>query len=103
MSTLSQRRSLSKAGARAIDARIAEANAAIAAQKAEVAAAHRANQAAKYAPVAFTEAELQAARLIRKGRSWFTVVRVNVKSVTVEDFGRFTMLVPRDKVLEVRS
>lgn len=103
MNTLGQRRAFAKAGAASIDARIAEAQAELKAVAAVEATQRKAAHAARTAPVAYTEAELHAARAIRTSFGWCVVVRVNAKSVTVKDVGTFTMLVARSKVLEVRA
>ncbi len=56
----------------------------------------------KRKPIAFTEAELAAARVIRSELGWEIVVRVNGSTVTV-GAGVSQARVPFEKVLEVRA
>lgn len=77
--------------------------------KAEVKAAQDADQAGRAAayaertkPIPFTREELQAARAIRTAYGWHRVIRVNAKTVTVDDdFGYYR--VPEKNILEVRT
>ena len=59
--------------------------------------------ASKYAPVPFTDEELKAARAIRVGHSWYKVMRVNEKSVTVPSGYSWNDRISIDKVDEVYS
>ncbi|AOY72071.1 hypothetical protein ARZXY2_2541 [Arthrobacter sp. ZXY-2] len=56
----------------------------------------------KRKPIAFSEAELRAARVIRSEVGWEVVSRVNGATVTV-GHGTTTARVPFEKVLEVRA
>lgn len=55
------------------------------------------------APVPFTRAELEAARVIRTVEGWHRVARVHALSVTVKTGHTFTTRFPLAQVLEVRS
>ncbi|MFJ4286620.1 hypothetical protein ACIPY0_13360 [Paenarthrobacter nicotinovorans] len=56
----------------------------------------------KRKPIAFTESELRAARVVRSEVGWEVVARVNGTTVTV-GHGTTTARVPFEKVLEVRA
>lgn len=84
---------------RSIDEGKAEAKAAEDMERAERIAAYN----AKYAPVPFTDEELKAARAIRVGHSWYKVMRVNAKSVTVPSGYSWNDRIDISKVDEVYS
>jgi len=84
---------------RSIDEAKAEAKASEEAERAESIAAYN----AKYAPVPFTNEELKAARAVRVGNSWYKVMRVNEKSVTVPSGYSWNDRISIDKVDEVYS
>ena len=84
---------------RSIDDAKAEVKAGEEAERAERIAAY----AAKYAPVPFTDEELKAARAIRVGNSFYKVIRVNEKSVTVPSDYSWNYRISIDKVDEVYS
>jgi len=84
---------------RRIDEAKAEMKAGEEAERTERIAAY----ATKYAPVPFTDEELKAARAIRVGHSWYKVMRVNAKSVTVPSGYSWNDRISIDKVDEVYS
>ena len=102
MITYSQRASMARSGALALDATIAQAMAKVAAHEAAERSAAIAAYKIAYAPVAYTPEQLKAATVIRTSSGWHRVVKVNAKSVTVETGYSWTERHTLDKVLEVR-
>lgn len=103
MLTYSERKTFAQHGAKALDATVAEAVAAVAAERKAEYAASVAKFDARNKATPFTEDEYKAARAVRDMLGWHKVVRVNAKSVTVETGYSWTDRIDRAKVLEVRS
>jgi hypothetical protein len=107
MLNLSQRRSFNVNGGREIhriiDGVKAEEAAKAAEHQAEITAARAAARAAEKARPKLTTEDVRGARFVRTDLGWHKVVRVNVKSVTVETAYSWTDRYPLAKVLEVRA
>ncbi len=95
--TRSAYRARAAATERSIDAGVADAKAAKAAEADQNAAAY----AERTKPVPFTRKDLEVARAVRTHYGWHRVIRVNTATVTVNgDFGDYR--VPEKNILEVR-
>ena len=102
MPTYSERKSFARKGAAAINATVAAAVAAVAAEVADGHSAARAEYARRTAPVEFTPAQLSTAIAIRTSSGWHRVVKVNAKSVSVETGYSWTDRYALGQILEVR-
>lgn len=103
MLTYSQRKSHRETGSKAIQATVQAAVEAVSAQQEAERAESRAVYAERHAAVPYTREQLDAATRIRTLTGWHKVVRVNVKTVTVETEYSWNDRWPIAKILEVRT
>jgi hypothetical protein len=57
---------------------------------------------ARNTPIAFTEEQYKAAKVVRDSLGWHKVAKVNAKSVSVETGYSWTDRIAREKIIEVR-
>lgn len=103
MNTYSQRKTFVREGARDLNNTINQAQEALTAQQEAQYAENRAEYAKRHAAVPFSLEQLAAATHVRSYMGWHKVVKVNVKSVTVETGYSWHDRLAIAKLLEVRT
>lgn len=99
MLSYSQRKSFARQGAAALDRRVDEAVAAVAAEQAAERAVRAARANVESEPFGFTAADLAGVTLVRTAYGWRKVVRVSAKSVSVETGYSWTDRIELGKIL----